>query len=500
MGIIKKQALQSSVLIYAGTVIGFITTGLLTPNFLSESEIGTLKLLQSYAAVFVSLGILGFGTITIRFIPHFFNKEKKKYNGFLGISLIVGTVGLLISSAFIFGIKPTIIQNNLDKSPQFAHYFFLIIPLTIFQIYYTLFDVYNSALYRSSYGVFLRDFVQRILVLIGLVLVMLHFFNFDQYVYYYVTAICFPTLLIIIHLIRHNSFDININFSFLKKPLVTSMASVGLFGLINSFSGIAVMQIDTIMVNMYMDSAAVGIYAITFYFGTLVLIPSKALNKIAPTLVAKAYKENDLDTVKDIYYKSTGNLYIIGVLILLGLMVNLDNVFNIIPKSYEEGKYVIVFIGLANLVKMGGGSNDSIITYSKYYKMTTLFLILLVFLIIILNFIFIPAFGMTGAALASLLALFIFNLIKFIFIKIKLGFNPYNFQFIIVLAISTLIYFVILALPDIDNFIVEVIMDSVVTTILFYLSVRYLQIASEINLFIKQITQNAANIFRSKIK
>ncbi|MCK5278185.1 MAG: lipopolysaccharide biosynthesis protein, partial [Cyclobacteriaceae bacterium] len=117
MGIIKKQALQSSVLIYAGTVIGFITTGLLTPNFLSESEIGTLKLLQSYAAVFVSLGILGFGTITIRFIPHFFNKEKNSYNGFLGISLIVGTVGLLISSAFIFGIKPTIIQNNLDKSP-----------------------------------------------------------------------------------------------------------------------------------------------------------------------------------------------------------------------------------------------------------------------------------------------------------------------------------------------------------------------------------------------
>lgn len=500
MGIIKKQAFQSSVLIYAGTIIGFITTGLLTPNFLSKSEVGTLKLLQSYAAIFVALGILGFGTITIRFIPHFYDKEKKKYNGFLGISLLVGTVGLLISSVFIFGIKPTIVQNNLDKSPQFAQYFFLIIPLTIFQIYYTLFDVYNNALYRSSYGVFLRDFIQRILVLIGLVLVMLHFFDFDQYVYFYVSAICFPTLLILIHLIRHNAFDIKINVDFLKKPLVTSMASVGLFGLINSFSGIAIMQIDTIMINMYMDSAAVGIYAITFYFGTLVLLPSKALNKIAPTLVAKAYKDNDLKTVKDIYYKSSGNLFLIGVLILLGLMVNLENVFNIIPKSYEEGKYVIVFIGLANLVKMGGGSNDSIINYSRYYKMTTLFLVLFVFLIVILNFLFIPVFGMTGAAFASLLALIIYNLAKFIFIKIKFGFNPYNFQFIIVLIFSTIIYLAIRAIPEIDNFIVEIILDSILATILFYLSVRYLPMTSEINLFLKQLSEKTIDMFRSKIK
>lgn len=500
MGIIKKQAFQSSVLLYTGTLIGFISTGLLTPNLLTQSEIGTLKLLQSYAAVLVSLGILGFGTITIRFIPHFIDKNKSKYNGFLGISLIVGTVGILIALAVIFVIKPTITQNNLDKSPQFARYFFLIIPLMIFQIYYALFDSYNNALYRSSYGVFLRDFVQRILILVGLILVMLHFFNFDQYVYYYVIAICLPTLLIIIHIIRHKAFDLHINLNFLNKPLVTSMASVGLFGLLNSFSNIAVIQIDTIMVNMYFDSSAVGIYAITFYFGALVIVPSKALNKIAPTLIAKAYKEKDLDTVKDIYYKSAANLFLIGVLIILGLIVNLENIFNIIPKTYEDGKYVIVCIGLANLAKMAGGTNDSIITYSKYYKMTTVFLVILVILIVILNFIFIPAFGMTGAALASFIALFIHNLIKFIFIKTKFGFNPYNYQFIVVLLLSAIIYFIIAVIPDMENFIAEIILDSIIATLLFYLSIRYLPMASEVNLFIKQLSQKTIDLFRTKIK
>jgi O-antigen/teichoic acid export membrane protein len=276
------------------------------------------------------------------------------------------------------------------------------------------------------------------------------------------------------------------------------MASVGLFGMLNSFSGIAVLQIDTIMLNMYLDSTTVGIYAITFYFGTLVLIPSKALNKIAPTLIAKAYKEKDMETVKNVYYKSSANLFLIGVLILLGLAVNLGNVFNIIPKTYEEGKFVILLIGLANLIKMAGGSNDSIITYSKYYKMTTVFLVSLIMLIIILNFIFIPLFGMTGAALASLLAILIYNLVKFSFIQIKFGFNPYNIQYLFALIIAGIIYILISFLPDINNFILEIIMDSVVAVILFYFTTRYLSISHEINNFVNQLADQAFKIIRSK--
>ena len=183
------------------------------------------------------------------------------------------------------------------------------------------------------------------------------------------------------------------------------MVSVGFFGLLNSFGTIAVLQIDTIMLNAFMNADAVGVYAITFYFGTLVLIPSKALNRIAPPLIAKAFKENDFETIKDIYHKSTGNLFLIGMFLLLGLAVNIENIFNIIPKSYEDGKYVILLIGLANLVKMGSGSNDSVITYSKHYKMTTSFLVLLLFLVTGFNLLFIPLYGITGAALASLVAM-----------------------------------------------------------------------------------------------
>jgi O-antigen/teichoic acid export membrane protein len=498
LGVIKRQAFQSSVLLYFGTLIGFLTTGLIAPNLLSKSEIGTLRLLLSYSAIFMSLSILGFSTVTIRFLHQFQDKITKKHNGFLGIALIVGTIGFLITWIIIELIEPSIIQNNIEKSPQFAKYFFLIIPLTIFQTYYSLFDSYNNALYRSSYGVFLRDFVQRILILTGLLLLFFKLFDFEDYVYYYVLSICLPTALILLHIIRHGAFDIQINTSFLSRTMLGSMMSVSLFGLLNSMSNIAALQIDAIMINMYLDDAAVGVYVITFYFGTLVFIPSKALNKIAPSLIAKAFEEDDPQTVKDIYYRSCQNLFLIGALVFLGLLVNLDNVFNIIPSSYEEGRLVIVLIGLANLIKMAGGTNDSLITYSKYFKVTTLFLSVFTMLIIVFNFIFIPLFGIIGAAFATLLSILVHNLTKFIFIRIKFGYNPYNYQYLFVLMISAGIYAILLIIPDPENFVLDIFLDSVLATALFYFSVRKLLISKDMVELASQMMTKATDFFRTK--
>lgn len=480
LGVIKNQAFHSSILLYIGTLLGFVTTGLITPHLLTQSEIGTIRLLLSYSSILMSLGVLGFGTVTIRFLPRFYHSTTGRHNGFLGLLMIVGTVGIVVVWIIIELIKPGIIENNLDKSPQFARYFFLIFPLTIFQSFYNLFDNYNNALYRSSYGVFLRDFLQRILILIGLLLVFTQIFDFQNYLYYYAISVCLPTLLIVMNIIQHKAFDIKLNFNFLTKPLIFSMASVGLFGMLNSISTIAALQIDSIMINMYLDDAAVGIYVITFYFGTLVFIPSKALNKIAPSVIAKAFKDNDLDTVRTIYEKSSHNLFMIGALLFTGLWVNLDNIFFIIPRSYEEGRNVILLIGLANLVKMAAGSNDSIIIFSKYFKISTVILVIFTILIIVFNLIFIPAFGIAGAAIATLSAIILHNLIKFTFIKWKFGFNPYSFHYLIVLAACLAIVFLVRLIPDTPNFILNILIDSLLTVAMFFPLMRYLPLGIDL--------------------
>ncbi|MDZ7608500.1 MAG: polysaccharide biosynthesis C-terminal domain-containing protein [Cyclobacteriaceae bacterium] len=500
MGIIKKQTVQSTILLYAGTLLGFVTTGVLAPHLLSPSEIGTLKLLMSYSGILAGIGILGFSTVTIRFLPEFQKKSINNRFGFLSISMIAGAVGFFVTWLIITIIKSDVIANNYEKSPEFAEYFFLIIPLTLFQIYYNLFDFYNSALYRSAYGVFLRDFIHRILLLIGLLLVMLHYFDFRIYIYYYTTAICFPTILMIFHLIWYKGFDLTINRPLLNKSLLGSMASVAFFGLINNASHAAILQIDSIMVNLYLDSNAVGIYTITFYFGSLVIIPAKAFNRISPTVISNAFTDNDLTKIKDIHEKGCRFLFLTGLVTVLGLFVNLENIFYLIPRSYETGKMVIVYIALANLVKMADGSNDSIITFSKYYKLTTVFLLLLVVLIVVFNLILIPRYGMNGAAIAALISVIIHNITKTIFIWRKFDFFPYNIQYYLAFALTALIYAIVAIIPPFSNFILEIAKDSLLAGFLFLSVIWRIPMAFEIKKVILETQQAFMKYFEKKSK
>ena len=495
MGIIKKQAFQSSVYIYTGVALAFITTGLLAPNYLTPGQIGTINLIASWSGIFAGIGILGFTTATVRFFPYFRN-EKTGHNGFFLLSILVGTVGFLFFLALYYPIKPWIIEMNQEKSPLFAQFFFLVIPLTFFQIYFSLLDVYNNMLYRSSTGIILREFIQRVFILIGMLFFVFHLLNFEGYIYFYTAAICLPTILIIIFLIDKKAVHFRLNTKILTGKLLKSISSVSFFGFLNTFSNLAIIRIDVIMINHFIDSAATGIYVTSFYFGTLVQMPARALNRIAPVLIADAYKENDFATIKDIYYKSSLNLFVIALFLLLGLTVNIDNIYKIIPENFAEGRLVIVYIGLANVIRLAGGSNDSIISFSKYYRYITLFFVIFLILIFSFNLYFIPEKGITGAAIASVLAILIFQIIKILFIYIKFGFQPFNWKFIHAGAAAATVYMLIGMIQPIQPFIADIALRSLLATALYGGFIYYTEISTDINQSIHLFIEKMNNIIK----
>jgi O-antigen/teichoic acid export membrane protein len=351
-------------------------------------------------------------------------------------------------------------------------------------------------LYRSSTGIILREFIQRILVLTGMLFFIFNIFGFDGFIYYYTAAVSLPTVLIVIYLADKKAIHLKLNASMLTGKLMRSMASVSFFGFLNTFSNLAIIRIDAIMVNHFIDSAATGIYVTSFYFGTLVQMPARALNRIAPVLIADAYKENDLATIKDIYKKSSLNLYIIALWLLLGLAVNLDNIYKIIPETYAQGRMIIIYIALANVVRLAGGSNDSIIAFSKYYKYTTLFLVIFLVLIFTFNLYFIPQKGITGAAIASLAAISIFQAIKVAFIYYKFGFQPFNWKFIHIAIAAAIVYLTADLLYPFPSFIMDIIMRSILITALYGGYIYFTDISPDINQSILQFISKVKNIFR----
>lgn len=486
MGIIQKQTIKGTFYSYIGVAIGFITVGILFPRFLNPDEIGLLNLLVAFSAIFAQVASLGVNSVTTRYFSYFRNPEKK-HHGFLYILLLVASFGFILSITVFFILKSSIVQNNIEKSDLLVEYINYIIPLILFTLFFTIFDNYNKVLFNAVFGIFLKEFFQRILILISILLLILKFISFSQFLFLYIVSLCIPTIYIIFYIIRKKEFSLHRDPTFLKKNLVKSMTSVAIFGIIGGFSNILINYIDKIMINSILDISSTGIYATAAFFGIVILIPSRSLLKIASAIIADAWKEKKLYLIKDIYYKSCINQFIIGLLIFIGIWANINNVFEIITKEFISGKYVIFFICLTNLIDMGTGVNGVIISTSKYYFWQTYFILFLATLVVISNFIFIPIWGITGAAVATFISGFLYNLGRYLFLYKKFKFQPFNYRYIIVIAIGLLSYFGSALLPEFNNFILDIILRSSFILLIYLPLIYFSKVSEEVNIKIKDI-------------
>jgi len=249
--------------------------------------------------------------------------------------------------------------------------------------------------------------------------------------------------------------------------MARNMRSVAVFGIATSFSGILILNIDVVMINDMLGLADTGIYSTTFYFGTLILIPSRSVIKIAVIVIADGWKSNDTKKIMEIYDKSNRTLSAIGLLLFLGLMLNLDQVFDILGSDFEAGRMVIVFIGLANLIEMFTSVSQYIISNSKQYKMITWFLLILAGLLIITNLIFIPLYGLVGAAIASMIARFIYNLISWGYVYYKFNMQPFTWNYFLLIIIGLAAFSIASLVPTFSSYIWKIIVQSSVFTLLF---------------------------------
>lgn len=447
MGIIIKQSIKGSIWSYLGVAVGFVTTAYLFPNYLTTDTIGLFSLLLAWSVLFAQFSSLGFHGVTSRLFPYFRDKEKG-HNGYLFIVFMVMLTGFILFLVFFWFFRPYLVESNLEKSKLFADYIDLLVPLTFFALLFVQLDTFNKLLYNAVFGTFLQEFLQRILIFAVTVLFVFNVLNLHQLVLAYVVAVCAKAVVLIGYLLAKGEMSLKPQLDFIQPKFRKEMMSVAAYSILTGLGGSIVFNIDKILVNQMLGLSATGVYTIAFFFGTLVIIPSRPLLRITGTLIADAWKRNDITYIADVYKKSCLNQFIIGAFLFGGIWINIDNILVILGPEYTEAKWVIFFIGLGYLVDMATGANAQIIAYSRYYKVALYFILALIILVVTSMFFFIKIWGITGGAVAIALSFAINNLIRFVFLKMKFQLQPFSFRFLLIVITFFLAYFATILIPD----------------------------------------------------
>jgi O-antigen/teichoic acid export membrane protein len=480
LGLIEKQTIKGTIYTYIGVVLGVITNIFLLAWFFTPEQVGLLSVIISYALLFSQLGNLGFDNVTGRLFP-WFRTSDKSHHGYLHIMLLVGIAGSLLIIISFFFLKNLIISQGGDSSGLLAEYWFYIPSTAVFLLFFNLFDAYSRMMYLTIRGTFLKEFFQRLLIIISIGLYIFSLIGIDSFVGLYFASFCIPTVIIIFMLLREKNLVVKPEPEFISKDLRKSMISVAGFGILTVFSSTIILNIDRIMIEKFIGLYEAGIYSVTFFFGVVILLPSRSLVRISSTFLSEAWKDNNMNIIKDIYYKSSLNQYLFSALLFAGIWVNIDNVFYILPEKYEPGRWVVFWICLSSLIDMATGLNSAIIGTSKYYRLYAYFMIFFVAVIIVSNYLLIPIYGITGAALASAIAMFLFNLVRWVFLWYKFKLQPFNLQFLYISVITIAAYFAGYLIPVIEPFWIDIIIRSTVVFLVFTIPVLGFRLSEDVS-------------------
>ncbi len=496
MGIIKRQGIKQSLVNFIGVAIGAIST--LTIYASEKEAYGLARFLLGTSLFLAPFISLGFTSVAIRFFPEF--KEKHpRYHGFLGLLLLIVSVGSLFFFSVSWFFQDAILESYEGKSPLFRQFLPYLVPLSIltafFHVLYhycinfqliTVPAVFQNGI-KISLPILLLLFAGGYLTLVGVVNgIVLNFIlvvlGMSFYIYYL------------------GEWHWRLDFSFMTTERWKRIWNYAGYGLASSVGSILAIRIDEIMIPTLIDFRSNGIYAIAAFIGNTIMIPGNALIHLASPVIAQSIKDGEIAEVGRIYKRVSTNLSLVGLFFFIGIIASVQDLFALMPKSHDlhQGFTIVLLIGFARIVDMSTSVNNQIINYSRYYRFGMFAILMMGGINIGFNLWLIPEYGIIGAAMATLLSLSIYNLLKLLFIYYQYRLQPFSRKTLYLFAWAAIVYALSLLYPSQGKPLLDLILRSSIVTVLYLPVVLYFRISEDISELVEQSWERLKSLLFSR--
>lgn len=488
MGLVVRQSILNTIISYVGVVIGYINLLYLYPKMLAPEQVGLLRTLQDSAILFAPFAQFGISMTIQRYFPYF-GKDQRQAGSFISLMMLMALAGF---GAFfiVFSIFRTSIASYFEvNAADFVGYIHLTAWLTLILLLTAVLEAYSRALLKAVVPSLLREVVIRFLLAVLIIIYFQGLITFDQFITSTLVAYLACLVMLIGYLMSTGDFQLTWKFPTMDSQTSREMIRYSLFGFAGTAGMIIIGKMDSLMVSGLMGLAANAIYTTSFYMATVIEIPKRAMSQVAMPLISRAFEKNDMTEIKTLYHKTALNQFIIGLLLLVGIAANLENLYALMPRSdvYAAGYMVVLVVGVGKLVDMLFGPSSEIIVLSKYYWFNLVLIIFLAVMTVVLNNLLIPEYGIVGAAYGAALSLILFNAAKFVFLWAKMGLQPFTFAFAKVIVIGAIGWGVHLAIPKMDEVLLDMVLRSGAITLVFSSLILLAKVSPEANGLVRRV-------------
>ncbi len=499
MGIVQKDAFRTMLISYLGIVLGYVNKGVLFLIIFTTEQIGLVNLIISLGTLFAQFANLGTIYTTWKFLPFLKNKERK-HHGFLPLILLIVTIGILVFTLLTLIFRPQIETMYLEHSAMFVSYYYWFLPIGISYVIFLVLEMYLRSFYKNIIPVFAYEIVLRLAVTISLILYYFDFISFDMFVILHSLLYLIPTVILLFYLYKLGELNLNPSSINISKRFRNILIQFSAFNYINTLGVVLVGSMDVIMIAQMIGLEATGVYTTVIFLTSALQVPYKSIIRVSSPLVADYWKFREFGKMQDLYQKVSAVGLVIGLGLFCGIWNNIDFLFSFLKPEFQAGIWVFFFLMMGRLIDMYFGINGSIFTTSKKYRYDILFTIFLIVTVFVLNLIFIPKWGIAGAAISTSIALIIYNVGRILFVWFAFRIHPFhkNQLYVILLGLISLMtgwiintYFLF---DPISNFFVQ----SFLVVIIFFLPIYVFKLEPETIGYFHKGTNFLLSKFRKK--
>jgi len=420
MGIVQRQSFKNTIVTYMGFGIGAVNVLFLFTKFLPNDYHGLVAYVLSTANIMMPLFALGVHNAMIKFYSGF--KTRNIRNSFLCLMLIL-PLFMIIPFGFIGYLSFDFISNLLsEKNPIIKDYVWLIFIAAICFSYFEVFYSWAKVQMQSVFGNFMKEVFHRIGILLLLIGIYLKWLSVDQFLYAVIVVYMIRTLIMMCY-----AFSIKAPvFKLAKIPNLSAIIKYTLLIIIAGSIANIILEIDKFMIGQYIEIEKVAFYGVAIYIATVIGVPARSMHQITNPITATLLNNKDALGLENLYKKSSLNLFIISGFIFLIIVLNINELYKIIPQEFSGGLYVVFLVGLAKLSDNLIGNNNAILFNSDYYRVVLILGALLALMAVVMNIVLIPSYGINGAAFATFFAIIIYNILKLWFVYIKFKMQPFS--------------------------------------------------------------------------
>lgn len=483
MGIVIKQSIKNTIITFIGFGIGAINVMYMYPVFLGKEYLGLTNYILSAANILYPILSFGIQNTLIKFFNEN-NKTEEDLSRYFTYMLLLPLFVIIPFFCLFFYFYENIALYESTKNAIVFNFVWEIPLIALFIGYFEIFYAWLRAHMKSVFGSFVKEVFIRILVTISLFAVYFNWLTLPEFVHSLVLIYGISLFVIIYYANKTKRIQLN-----KKLPKQTKEIFVfTIFIILSASVANMLLDIDKYMINQFLKIENIAFYSLAVYLAMVISVPQRAMHQITYPITAKLMSENKWEELNELYKKSSVTLQVIGGLIYVGILVNIKQIYEFLPdEGYDKGLFVVFTIGLSKYFDVILGNNNSIIFNSKYYKMVLFLGVLLVFVVVGLNFIFIPMYGINGAALATLIAIGMYSLAKLLFVVLKMKLFPFTKNTIVSLVLAMITFLVFYYWDFSFHPFVNIVLKSILV-IIFYLGLSfYFKVSSDINFVMNSV-------------